>query len=68
MIGSGKGGLDMATNNELRSSQKALLFKLLMLKKEITNNKTLDIAIVEAKATMEAEDAAYVEKMIAELG
>jgi len=57
----------MATNLEIRLVQKTSLFKLLKLKKENGEVKGLDEVIIETKTAMEAEDVAYVEKMIAEL-
>jgi len=57
----------MATNNEIRVYQKDTLFKLLVLKKEEGETKGLNKLIIQTKAVMEAEDVAYVEKMVAEL-
>jgi len=63
----------MATGIEIRTAQKTALYDLLTLKAEIEkeNNgvlhKGLAKLINKTKATMEAEDVAYVEKMIAEL-
>jgi hypothetical protein len=61
----------MANAIEIRTTQKSSLFKLLKL--EIENKKAgievkgLYELIIETKTVMEAEDVAYVEKMIAEL-
>jgi hypothetical protein len=57
---------NMATNAELRVVQNTSLFKLLKIKKD---NPTLDIigldtAIAELKASMNAEEVAYVEKLV----
>ncbi|MCL1823019.1 MAG: hypothetical protein FWG44_02335 [Oscillospiraceae bacterium] len=63
----------MSSSIEIRTTQKAALFDLLMLKKEMekekneANLKALEIIIVKTKTVMEAEDVAYVEKMIAQL-
>ncbi|MCL1820231.1 MAG: hypothetical protein FWG36_06210 [Oscillospiraceae bacterium] len=57
----------MPTNTEIRVMQKTLLFKLLLLKKELGGNKNFNVLIAETKAAMESEDVAYVEKMIKEL-
>ena len=54
----------MPTNNELRSMQKRSLHQLLMIKK---NQEKLDEYINVTKTEMDAEDVAYVEKMIKEL-
>jgi len=59
----------MASNSEMRVAQKDKLYDLLKIK---ADNKDIEIkglkeAIVKAKSVMEAEDVAYVEKMIAEL-
>ncbi|MCL1822958.1 MAG: hypothetical protein FWG44_02025 [Oscillospiraceae bacterium] len=61
----------MASSIEIRTMQKTALFDLLKLKKdnekEGINLKYLNELIIRAKATMEAEDVAYVEKMVAQL-
>jgi len=61
----------MATGIEIRTTQKTALYDLLRLKseneKEGTFTKGLAELINKTKAVMEAEDVAYVEKMIAEL-
>jgi len=59
----------MASSIELRASQKSELFDLLKLKKdnESANLKGLNELILKMKAVMEAEDVAYVEKIISEL-
>jgi hypothetical protein len=66
-----KGGGSMATNNEMRANQKSELFRLLELKKinEVSGNKIdgIERLILTIKAPMEAEDVAYVEKLIAQL-
>jgi len=60
-----------ATNNELRANQKSELFRVLKLKKinERAGKQIDEIGtlILELKAPMEAEDVAYVEKLIEEL-
>ena len=53
----------MATGFEIRTSQKSILFDLLKAKKGEGN---LDDIIKKMKASMEAEDFAYVEKIINE--
>jgi hypothetical protein len=60
-----------ATNNEMRANQKSELFRTLKLKK-INDKLGIKIEgmsglILELKAPMEAEDVAYVEKLIEEL-
>ncbi|MDR2531595.1 MAG: hypothetical protein LBC82_01995 [Oscillospiraceae bacterium] len=58
----------MATNNELRTAQKEELFDLLKLKMlNKSEVKGLNELIARKRAGMEAEDVAYVEKIIAEL-
>jgi len=63
----------MASSIEIRTTQKDKLFDLLKLKKVLLkDNATINLdalndLIVKTKAIMEAEDVAYVEKMIAEL-
>jgi len=61
----------MANAIEIRTTQKTTLFKFLKLEKENKKAgievKGLKDLIIEAKTAMEAEDVAYVEKMIAEL-
>jgi hypothetical protein len=63
----------MASGTEIRTGQKEKLFDLLKLKKVLMkDNPTINIdalneLIVRTKASMEAEDVAYVEKMLAEL-
>jgi len=59
--------MKMATSNEIRVYQKDMLFKLLVLKKEAGETKELNKLIIQTKAVMEAEDVAYVEKMVEEL-
>ncbi|MCL1819938.1 MAG: hypothetical protein FWG36_04695 [Oscillospiraceae bacterium] len=62
----------MPTNLEMRVMQKTALFDLLELKRD--NEKAgvkvegLLKLIIRTEATMEAEDVAWVEKKIAELG
>ena len=61
----------MASSTEIRATQKTELFRILKLEK--ANEKRgikvegLRELIIELKAPMEAEDVAYVEKIIAEL-
>ena len=55
------------SNMELRVWQKNGLFKLLKLEKELGKSDPLSNLITAEKAGMEAEDVAYVEKMVAEL-
>jgi len=62
----------MATGIEIRTTQKTALFDLLMIKAEMMKEKKetdkwLEKLIIKTKTAMEAEDVAYVEKMIAEL-
>ncbi|MDR2558270.1 MAG: hypothetical protein LBC86_01810 [Oscillospiraceae bacterium] len=63
----------MASGTEIRTAQKEKLFDLLKLKKVLEKNNAsinldaLSELIIRTKASMEAEDVAYVEKMIAEL-
>jgi len=61
----------MASNIEIRVMQKSELFDLLKLKRDNQNTgndlKGLNDLITKKKAIMEAEDVAYVEKMVAEL-
>jgi len=59
----------MATNMEMIQYQREKLFDLLRLKKvnKGTEVKELDVMIQRAVAAMPEEDAAYVEKKIAEL-
>jgi len=56
---------------EIRVLQKSELFDLLKLKRDNDNTgnnlKGLNDLITKKKAVMEAEDVAYVEKMVAEL-
>jgi len=55
----------MSTDKELRTNQKSHLYDLLKLKKD--NPATvigLNELIVKARAIMDAEDVAYVEKQI----
>jgi len=62
----------MATGIEIRTTQKAVLFDLLTLKKQMEDEKDsvgykgLLQLIKKTKAMMEQEDVAYVEKMINE--
>ena len=51
----------MATDMEIRKTQKAFLYDLLKAKKE---NKPIDDLIEMMRAEMEQEDFAYVEKVI----
>ncbi|MCL2633654.1 MAG: hypothetical protein FWD34_03970 [Oscillospiraceae bacterium] len=53
----------MATGIEIRTTQKALLYDMLKAKME---NGSIDDLIKKMKASMEAEDFAYVEKIINE--
>ena len=53
----------MPSNMEIRTTQKSVLFDLLEAEKEKRDIKTL---IKKLKATMEAEDVAYVEKILHE--
>ena len=61
----------MAPSIEIRTTQKTALYEILMLKRN--NDKAeikiigLNELIVKMKVAMEAEDVAYVEKMIEEL-
>jgi len=59
----------MASNSEMRIAQKEKLYDLLKLRADNENIKIngLKEVIVRAKAAMEAEDVAYVEKMLEEL-
>lgn len=57
----------MPSNMEMRAFQKNYLFRLLKLKRDTGDTKELQELIIEVKTSMEAEDVAYVEKMIAEL-
>ena len=61
----------MPSNMEIRTTQKAVLFDLLALKKDNVEAgvyvQGLDKLIVKMEATMEAEDVAWVEKKIGEL-
>ena len=61
----------MPTNMEMSYMQKTTLFDLLKLKRDNEGAgikiKGLTDLIVRTKAVMEAEDVAYVEKMIEEL-
>jgi len=59
----------MATGTELRANQKKHLYTLLNLARinKGFQIEGLDEVINEAMAVMEAEDVAYVEKMIAKL-
>ena len=56
----------MPTNNELRAIQKRTLYGLLLVKKEAGENnlKALADLIGSTMAEMDAEDVAYVEKLI----
>ena len=59
----------MPTNLEMRVIQKTSLYKLLKFKSansEVTGIIGLDELIKETKVAMEAEDIAFVEKIIAE--
>jgi len=53
----------MATDAEIRTTQKAMLYDLIKAKNE---NKPIDQLISKMKAMMEAEDFAHVEKIIEE--
>ena len=61
----------MANVMELRVWQKDKLYELLEtrheMKRENIDTRLIDRLINKSKASMEAEDVAYVEKMIAEL-
>ena len=57
----------MPTNMEMRVLQKDSLFELLELKRNIGASDALDNLILKTKAKMEAEDVAYVEKMVSQL-
>jgi len=63
----------MATGIEIRTTQKGALYDLLKAKAGIKNDKdsesykALEELIIKTKTLMEAEDVAYVEKMIAQL-
>jgi len=63
------GGVFMATNQELRREQAERLFDLLKIKYDNPGIeiKSLDMFIVRAKAAMDKEDVAWVEKTIKEL-
>ena len=56
----------MPTNNELRATQKSTLYRLLLIKKEIEDSKSKALTdfIGATMAEMDAEDVAYVEKLI----
>ncbi|MCL2633913.1 MAG: hypothetical protein FWD34_05290 [Oscillospiraceae bacterium] len=51
----------MATNTEIRTTLKSWYYDLLKTKKD---NGSIDELIEKMKATMDAEDVAYVEKII----
>jgi len=53
----------MSTGVEIRTTQKTYLYDLLKAKKD---NQSIDEVIKKLKASMEAEDFAYVEKIINE--
>ena len=61
----------MPSNNELRTFQKRTLHKYLLIKNELTIkgvvSKQLDEYISETIAEMEAEDVAYVQKIVENL-
>ncbi|MCL2633541.1 MAG: hypothetical protein FWD34_03395 [Oscillospiraceae bacterium] len=57
----------MPSTTEIRVWQKTSLFKLLKLEKELGKSDALGNLILAEKAGMEAEDVAYVEKMITQL-
>ena len=54
----------MATEREMKAIQKRILHQLLMIKDD---REKLDEYINVTKAEMDAEDVAYVEKMLEEL-
>ena len=54
----------MASGIEIRTTQKAFLFDLLEAREE---NKSIETLIAKMKASMEAEDFAYAEKVFKEL-
>ncbi|MCL2696926.1 MAG: hypothetical protein FWE74_02455 [Oscillospiraceae bacterium] len=60
----------MASSIEIRATQKTALYEILMLKKQNDKAGTkvagLNQLVTKMKVAMEAEDVAYVEKMIAE--
>ena len=60
----------MATPKEVDRDHADRLYELLLVKKDNkdTENKTLDMAIGRAKATMTKEAIAWVKKQVAELG
>ena len=53
----------MATNLEIRATQKGYLYDLLEAK---ADNKDIDSLIAKLKASMDAEDFAYAEKVFKE--
>ena len=59
----------MPTNNELRATQKRTLYGLLLVKKDLGENKSRALTefIHQTIAEMDAEDVAYVEKLIESL-
>ena len=59
----------MPTNTELRAMQKSKLHSLLLIKHEIKDVKSMELEkyISNTIAEMEAEDVAYVEKIVAKL-
>jgi hypothetical protein len=54
----------MASSHEIRMTQKSILFDLLEAKEE---KKGIDTLIAKMKASMDAEDFAYAEKVFKEL-
>ena len=60
----------MATNLEIRTLQKAMLFDLMLLKRDDVLDgilsKRLEILIHKTIATMEQEDVAWVQKQVSE--
>ena len=59
----------MPSISELRSNQKRKLYEFLMIQRDLgeTSSKALTEFIVAAKAEMEVEDVAYVEKLVESL-
>ena len=59
----------MPTNNELRATQKRTLYGLLLVKKDLGENESRALSefILATMAEMDAEDVAYVEKLIKSL-
>ena len=63
------GGMHISTNKELQTYQKRLFYNLLLIRERNKNVSIegLDELIHAARVEMDQEDAAFVEKMIAEL-